>query len=282
MRSPRCRAGRDCAEAGVSRRAIAALLAREDLASGERLVAFSLASFADRQNRAWPGAPAAAQRAGLSRSRYLQARDRLVRHGLVVVEDAASGRGRSTTLGLVFAAAGPWWDGEVNAEICEAVLSYSRTRGPARLLLAAMAALSSERGELEDLTTERLCSAEGLANRSYRRARRELLASGELILISGVGGRGNTNRWEITDPRLIASDGRWQAATHGRRRGTSPIHISDAARRGSDARPRAQRLGRHRCAKRRSGSDTFCAQPSHPDRGFRRKGRSGTDAFAGL
>jgi hypothetical protein len=63
--------------------AIAAALAREDLSAGERLVAFSLASFADRENRAWPGAPAAAARAGLSRSRYLQARDQLVRRGLV-------------------------------------------------------------------------------------------------------------------------------------------------------------------------------------------------------
>ncbi len=50
----------------VSRQAIAAALAREDLAGGERLVAFSLASFAGRDGRAWPGAPAAAARAGLS------------------------------------------------------------------------------------------------------------------------------------------------------------------------------------------------------------------------
>jgi hypothetical protein len=58
----------------VSRQAIAAALAREDLAGGERLVAFSLASFAGRDGRAWPGAPAAAARAGLSRSRYLHDR----------------------------------------------------------------------------------------------------------------------------------------------------------------------------------------------------------------
>ncbi len=44
----------------MSRQAIAAVLARDDPASGERLVALSLASFADRENRAWPGAPAAA------------------------------------------------------------------------------------------------------------------------------------------------------------------------------------------------------------------------------
>ena len=78
----------------MSRQAIAAVLARDDLVGGERLVAFSLASFAGRDDRAWPGAPAAAARAGLSRSRYLHVRDRLVERGLVVVESEASGRGR--------------------------------------------------------------------------------------------------------------------------------------------------------------------------------------------
>lgn len=106
----------------MSRQAIAAALAREDLAGGERLVAFSLASFAGRDGRAWPGAPAAAARAGLSRSRYLYDRDQLVRRGLIVVEGIASGRGRSSTVALLFAGEGPWWDGEVNAELFEAVL----------------------------------------------------------------------------------------------------------------------------------------------------------------
>jgi hypothetical protein len=53
---------------------------------GERLVAFSLASFAGHDARAWPGAATAAARAGLSRSRYLHDRDQLVRRGLLVVE----------------------------------------------------------------------------------------------------------------------------------------------------------------------------------------------------
>jgi hypothetical protein len=77
----------------MSRQAIAAALVRDDLSAGERLVAFSLASFANAENRAWPGAPAAASRAGLKRSRYLEAREKLVRGGLVVVEDVATGRG---------------------------------------------------------------------------------------------------------------------------------------------------------------------------------------------
>ena len=38
---------------------------------GTPLVAFSLASFANREQRAWPGTPVAAARAGLSRSQYL-------------------------------------------------------------------------------------------------------------------------------------------------------------------------------------------------------------------
>ena len=67
LRSPRSR------EVEVSYAAIAAVLARHDLSAGERLVAWSLASFANRDQRAWPGIPAAAARAGLSRSRYLEA-----------------------------------------------------------------------------------------------------------------------------------------------------------------------------------------------------------------
>jgi hypothetical protein len=185
----------------MSREAIAAALAREDLSCCERLVAFSLASFADRQNRARPGTLAAAGRTGLARSRFLEARDRLGRRGLVVVEQAATGRGRAGTLMLRFADAGPWWDGEINPELFEAVLGYSRSRGPARLLLAVMAALADEQGVVEGLTTERLCAAAGVADRTYRRARARLLASGELVLRGGLGGRRNTNCWEIPDPR---------------------------------------------------------------------------------
>jgi hypothetical protein len=185
---------------GVSHAAIAAVLARSDLASGERLVAFSLASFADRDNRAWPGTPAAAARAGLSRSRYLQTRDGLVRRGLLVVDGHAAGRRRASTIVLAFAVGGPWWEGEVNVELLETVLAYSSARGPARLLLAAMAAVCDELGEVRDLSAEQLSAAAGIADRSYRRARQELLATGAIVLVSGVGGRGNTNVWTVMDP----------------------------------------------------------------------------------
>ena len=107
----------------MSRQAIAAVLARTDLASGERLVALSLASFAGRENRAWPGAPAASARAGLSRSRYQQAREQLVARGLLAVDERATGRGRASTVTLVFADTGPWWDGDINVELFEAVLT---------------------------------------------------------------------------------------------------------------------------------------------------------------
>jgi hypothetical protein len=80
----------------------------------------------------WPGTPAAAARAGLSRSRYLQARDQLVRRGLVVVEDAATGRGRSSTVGLRFADDGPWSEREINAPLFEAALTYSHALVTAR------------------------------------------------------------------------------------------------------------------------------------------------------
>jgi hypothetical protein len=185
----------------MSRQAIAAVLARDDLASGERLVALSLASFAGRENRAWPGAPAASARAGLSRSRYQQAREQLIARGLMVVDERATGRGRASTVTLLFADAGPWWDGEINVELFEAVLTYSLARGPERLLLATMAAVADSGGEVCDLSTEQLCAAAGIADRTYRRARGALLASGELELVSGAGGRGNTNVWIVRDPR---------------------------------------------------------------------------------
>ena len=189
----------------MSRDAVAAVLARDDLACGDRLAAFSLASYAGRGHRAFPGAAAAARRAGLSRSRYLQARDRLVRRGLVVVEAEASGRGRSSTLVLAFAESGPWWEGELNVELLEAVLGYSAATGVARLLLAAMAAIADADGAIREFTTEQICAAAGIAAKSYQRARAELLGLGELVLVNGVGGRGNTNAWLVADPR--ARDG---------------------------------------------------------------------------
>ena len=181
----------------VSRKAIAAVLARDDLAGGERLVAFSLASFAERDDCAWPGASIAAARAGLSRSRYLVVRDRLVASGVVVVESEASGRGRSSLPALPFVSAGPWWEGELNAELFEAVLSRTRRRGPARLLLATLAALADASGVVSGLTKEEVCGAAGIEDRTYRRARAELLECGELELVESGGGRGNTNVWQI-------------------------------------------------------------------------------------
>jgi hypothetical protein len=188
----------------VSRAAIAAALAMDCLGSGERLVAFSLASFANREHRAWPGTAAAAARAGLGKSRYLEARDLLIDQGLVRLDDDRGAHGRARTLMLTFATSRSGWDGSVNPGLFEAALSYSRARGPARLLLAVLAAVAGEDRVVEGLTTEEVCRAAGLGDRSYRRARQALLASGELVVVAGAGGRGITNRWEIADPRRAA------------------------------------------------------------------------------
>jgi hypothetical protein len=185
----------------MSHTAIAAALALDGVTGGERLAAFSLASFADRDGRARPGTPAAAARAGLARSAYLEARGRLVERGLVVVELEATGRGRASTLSLPFACGGPWWEGEINAELFETALGYSRTRGSARLLVAALAALADERGVVADVTTERLCAAAGISDRTYRRVCGPLVASGEAVVEASRGGRGHRNRWQVRDPR---------------------------------------------------------------------------------
>lgn len=184
----------------MSHAAIAAVLARDDLSAGERLAALSLASFANSEQRAWPGNPAAAARAGLGRSRYLQAREQLVARGLLEVEDRGRGRGQATTLIILFAQSGPWWDAEINARLLEVVLGHSGARGPARLLLATLAALADDTGVVDDLATDDLCRAAGLANSTYRRARTALLDSGEVQLVDDGGGRGRTNRWHVIDP----------------------------------------------------------------------------------
>jgi hypothetical protein len=115
----------------------------------------------------------------------------------VEIEEQASGRGRSSTVALRFATEGPWWEGEINAELFEAALSRTGARGPARLLLAAMAALADADAVLRGLSNEELCAAAGLDDRTYRRARPELVASGELVLLTGTRGRGNTNVWQV-------------------------------------------------------------------------------------
>jgi hypothetical protein len=135
------------------------------------------------------------------------------------VEKAASGRGRASTLWLPFATEGPWWDGEINAQLFEVVLGYSRARGAARLLIAAMAALADDHGVVTGFTTELVCAAAGISDRTYRRAHGPLLTSGELLLRSGAGGRKNTNCWEIPDPRQQERAVRHAAA----RRVTPPV-----------------------------------------------------------
>ena len=269
----------------MSRQAIAAVIARSDLASGERLVALSLASFADRENRAWPGAPAAAARAGLRRSRYQEAREELVRRGLVAVEERATGRGRASTITLTFADTGPWWDGGINVELFEAVLGYSHAAGPARLLLATMAAIAGEDGMVQDVSTEQLCAAAGMTDRTYRRARQALLASGELVLeTSGVGGAAietsgaSQTRACATAPRRCA-----------RAAGAAAVGLEATRRNGSaDANARAlggpdatkggqdRTVSAEKCPVRTgvsdvkggTGSDSFGREVSGPYRGF--------------
>ena len=185
----------------MSHVAIAAALALDDVSAGERLAAFSLASYANREHRAWPGTSSAAARAGLSRSQYLAARDALQRRGLIVVEDAGGGRGNSATVRVLFAETGPWLEGQINAALFEAVLGRSRSKGAARLLLAALAALADNELAIVDRTTDEIRSAAGMADRTYRRARVAFLASGELVLDAAGGGRAKTNRWLLRDPR---------------------------------------------------------------------------------
>ncbi len=190
----------------MSHVAIAAALALEDVSAGERLVAFSLASFANREHHAWPGTRIATVRAGLSRSRYLAARESLQSRGLVVVEESRGGRGNSPIVTLLFAQTGPWFEGEINAELFEITLGYSRARGSARLLLATLAAVADEQLEVSGFATDEIQAAAGMADTTYRRARTALLASGELVLDAAGGGRARTNRWLLRNPREMDAE----------------------------------------------------------------------------
>ena len=189
----------------MSHTAIAAVLARDDLSIGERLAALSLASYANREHRAFPGNAAAAARAGLSRSRYLEAREQLLARGLIAVEEAGRGRGQATTLTTLFAQFGPWWDADINAGLLEHVLGHSHACGAARALLATLAALADDSGVVEEINSEELCRAAGLADSTYRRARSALLASGEVELVEEGGGRGRLNRWQVRAADAIAA-----------------------------------------------------------------------------
>ena len=93
-----------------------------------------------------------------------------------------------------------------------AVLGYSPTRGPARLLVAVMAALADDQGVVEGVTTEQLCAAAGAADRTYRRAQATLLASGEVVLRSGSGGRGTRTAGRSRTRAPIAAPRGWHVA----------------------------------------------------------------------
>lgn len=91
----------------MSHAAIVGGLARNDLSTGERPGRMSLASFASRQQLAWPGVAAAAARASLGGSRCPQAREQLVRPGLLEVEKPGVARGQASAVRLRLAQSGP-------------------------------------------------------------------------------------------------------------------------------------------------------------------------------
>jgi hypothetical protein len=188
----------------LSYRAIAAALALEDVSVGERLVAYSLASYAGRDHLAWPAARTAAVRAGLSRRQYLAARAVLVERGLVIVEEVAGRPAGSAVVRLRFAEDGLSIEREINAGLFEAVLAKTSVTGGARALLATLAALANEDGSVEGLSSEEICEASGLSDRTYRRARSELLEGAEVALEVAGGGRSRRNRWHVRDPRTAA------------------------------------------------------------------------------
>ena len=116
------------------------------------------------------------------------------------VAEPGGGRGHSPVIEVVFAQTGPWLEGEINAELFEAVLGYSRASGAARMLLATLAAVADDEGVVAGVATDEIRAAAGMADSTYRRARAALLTSGELVLDTPGGGRARTNRWILRNP----------------------------------------------------------------------------------
>jgi hypothetical protein len=253
----------------MSYRAIAAALALEDLSVGERLAAFSLASFANREHRAWPGARVAAARAGLSRSQYLAACAQLSARGVIAREHQGDRAAGATVMCLAFAESAKAVEREVNPHLFEQVLSRSRVRGAARVLLAVLAALAAQDGVVEDVATDELCRAGGLADSTYRRARAQLLQSGELSLEQAGGGRSRRNRWRVVD---LAGEG----AEPVRARADCPtpparqLPLMTASKPSPDADTGAARSRRHELVER----TTSRAASGEENRGSRHRCRS--------
>lgn len=212
----------------VSFRAVAAVLACEDLSTSERLTALALASYANTDGLAWPRARVAAARAGLGVGAFAAAWDALAARGLIALHEPPAGAPRADLVELRFARSGPWWDGPVNAPLLEAVLARTASRGAARLLLAVIAALADRSGVLEGCTVEELLALTGLSDTTFRRARTALLSTGELERVGLGGGRGRTRADSIRERgilqppvvrpataggfELIAGERRWRAA----------------------------------------------------------------------
>jgi hypothetical protein len=189
----------------MSYQAIAGALALVDVSAGERLVALALASWANTEHRSYPGTRLATARAGMSKRQFEDARDTLARRGLIVVESKGGGRGHKAVVRLLFAETGPWCERELNAPLLEAVLSHSRLQGSARVLLAVLAACADADGVVDGLSTDELRAAAGMPDRTYRRARAALLASGEACVANAGGGRARLNEWLVDDPRASGS-----------------------------------------------------------------------------
>jgi hypothetical protein len=137
--------------------------------------------------------------------------------GFVAVDERATGRGRASTVRLVFAETGPWWDGDVDAELVDAVLGCSRSSRPARPLLATMAAVADEdcvvRGPVDGAAPHRWVEKVG---RSMK-AQKQRKSSDRLGTI--VGGE---------DPlELLAGDFSWLDAVIVGARGRSPARVDE-------------------------------------------------------
>ena len=185
------------------------------------------------------------------------------------VEDGGLRSGRSSTLASALPT-GPWWEGGINVELFEAVSATAAARAVG-CCSRRWSRSPTRMAAVRDFATEQLRAAAGVADRTYRRARKDLLSTGELVLVNGVGGRGNRNVWTVRTPSM-----RWHRGRARNAPGRSAGGREATRRRDGSVwrRPRWCRYRLVRGGKRRSRSDSSGPEPSDSDRCLPRKGRS--------
>ena len=231
----------------------------------------SLASFANRDDARGPGIPAGSGAGRPRSSRYLEVARAARRRGLLEIE--MPGRARTGDARSSSCSRSPVRG--TRARSTRTARSRAQLQpGPraARLLLAALAALADETGVVDELSTDELCRAAGLANSTYRRARRRCsppARSRSTTTAAAAGGRVAGGLATASgSPTSPVSD---RTAASPAARCTATPAASDRAEAGAES-VRTPERGLWHAGKGPDPERGFRDEGSDPERGFVGKG----------